>query len=262
MPFVTAQFNTKRLDEQLQKRSRGFKLELPDEMDVIGRMISVSLATSAQPYGVSDDARLKGEIATRRDIHRIYATPSMVYGDLSNGGNSAIAKAFYRAIKSGDYAKAQALAAGSPRFREASVGTFDGGELHRSRRNARGRVPGTQVILLIVTNTAELDAYIDAEIKQVGFGKAGWGNCAKAFKATGATRGLPAWVTRHRDAPASVAKRVTDTSVTVAMENLVPYAENLLDASSKSQAVAIGVERIVKSAVIAEKRAAAAAPLG
>jgi hypothetical protein len=258
---IRASFDPSSLKRRLAARARGFKDNLLDEMNAAGRLISVSLATSAQPYGTGTDALRAGATAVRSDIKRIYATPSDVFAALSRStGGPQAAKAFYAALGKGDFASCKRLiaASGANEFATAEIGHFDGGTLHKARRNKRGRIPATQKILIIVTNRAALRAYIDREVDSVGWGKAGWANCARTFKDKGATRGLPSWITRHKNAPASVAIRQAPdgSNVTVTMFNQVEYAENLLTDSDKSEAIGIGVDRLVKGQMRAEKQAA------
>src|SRR5204862_539399 len=168
MPFVNAQFDSKRLDNALQARARGFKPNLSDEMDAVGRMIAVSLATSAQPYGVGAGSQQKGAAAVAGDIGKIYATVSQVYGAISDNADEPTAKSFYSALRKGDQAKALVLIATyAPEYSVATLGQFDGGTLHRERRNKRGRIPKSQKVLLIVTNPAALRKYIQHEVDQV-----------------------------------------------------------------------------------------------
>ena len=263
MPGITVQANFQATEAKLAARARGFAPDLEDLIDRVGRLIAVSLATSAVPYGISDKSRSVGESAVVRDIYRIYATPSQVYGEILRNGTRQQANGFYRAIRGGNIGEARGiLSQSAPRFGLAEIGLFDGGALHRARRNNRGRISPSQKVLLIVTNKTALRQYVLDEVNKVGFGKAGWGNCARAFKETGATRGLPQWVTRHRNAPAAVAKdgRVQGTMI-VTMFNQVPYAQNLLGAGEKAQAIGIGVDRLLSSMIAAERAAANAHPL-
>lgn len=245
----------------MDRRARGFKNDLDAEMDRAGRIIAVSLATSAQPYGLDDEAQQKGATATARDIRRIYATVSDVYGAIEKNGSKRQANAFYKTLKT-DIAMARRLITNfAPEFSSAAIGQFDGGALHRDRRNKRGRVPKSQRPLLIVTNAGALNAYIKQEVERVGFGKSGWASAAGAFADKGATRGLPKWVTKHK-APASVLKDKREPGqITVTMVNQVKYAENLLTDADKRTAVGIGIDRLSKGIFQAERRAASTNPL-
>jgi hypothetical protein len=269
---ITASANFSDTDRKLAARARGFAPDLENVMDRVGRLVAVSLATSAQPYGIGPKSLAVGQAAVVRDIYRVYATPGQAYKEiLSNAGKPA-ASAFYSALKTGNvtsanYARyglsaAEIMKRNAPRFGLAEIGFFDNGTLHKARRNNRGRVPPTQKVLLVVTNVNALQKYILDEMNMVGFGKAGWGNCARAFKDAGATRGLPEWVTRHRGAPAGVAKdgRAEGTLI-VTMFNQVSYAENLLTAGDKAQAIGIGVDRLTSQMIQAERKVAAANPL-
>ena len=257
--MITAKFDTSGMQAALARNGRDFANSARQEMHDIGRLVAVSLATSAQPYGISEGARKNGEAAVHRDIYRIYCTPGMVYGEIANNGDVGAAKAFYKAMRTGGHGVAIGLIhAHAPKFSLVQIRAFDGGKLHKSRRNRRGRVPNSQKPLVLVTDPKALQRYVRAEQARVGFGKAGWANCAKAFReGRAATRGLPGWVTRHRDAPASAMVTSGEGNrLTIAMQNNVEYASYILTPSEKSRATQIGLYRFVQGAKIAAKHAA------
>ncbi len=247
------------MTEKIARIKRGLPRDLDELTDQAGRLIAVSIATSAAPYGIGNDSLLKGTLAVIRDIYRVYSTPSGVYKEILANAGKPVADRFYAALRGGNVnfdnynrlggaSAADIMRFSAPRFGLAEIGLFDGGALHKGRRNNRGRISPAQKVLLVVTNTKALQEYIAKEVNKVGFGKAGWGNCARAFKDAGATRGLPQWVTRHRAAPSAVAKRNAGGAITVRMSNLVPYAQYLQDASTMNVAAQIAIERLVKGA--------------
>jgi hypothetical protein len=242
---------------RLANRSRGFASSIEEELDRAGRLISVALATFAQPYGL-DGARAQGEGATAGDIRRCYATPSNVFESFTDDRQ---ASRFWRAIKAGNFVAAQSIMQTyCPEFANKEIKPFDGGAGHRSVQNNRGRVNQRQEPLFVVQTGRNLSAYIKSEVSRVGEGKAGWAACAKIL---GGTRGLPQWVTRHagKIAPGFVGKNYSGPVKTVRLENQVRYAQNLLTAGNKATAVKSGIDRMTKSIMIAERRTAAANPL-
>jgi hypothetical protein len=261
MPFLKAQFNPTRTINALTARQRGFKANFEDEMDDVGRQIAVYLAAMAKPSGFGKEAQARGAIAVAQQIRRIYAVPSRVYGDLLNASKEQ-ADAFYRAMRTGFYSGAKEIMKLAPRFAQCEIGPFDGGALHKSHRDSQGHIPKNQKPLLVVTNRVELAKYIEKEASYVGFGKAGWVNCARAFADKGATRPAPGWVTRHKTAPGGTSKRIFNNGahIEITLRNDVKYAQNLMTASEKSTAVQRAIGGLVKSAVTAERKAAAAAP--
>jgi hypothetical protein len=111
--------------------------------------------------------------------------------------------------------------------------------------------------MFIVQTTRDLTAYVKTETDRVGEGKGGWAACAKIM---GGTRGLPQWITRHAGKLSSgfVGKDYRANVKIVRLENRVDYAQNLLDPGDKADAVAIGIDRMTKSIMVAERRTAAA----
>jgi len=257
MAFWARTFNSAPMRARLANRSRGFALNVEEELDRAGRLISVALATFAQPYGL-DGARAQGEGATAGDIRRCYATPSNVFEAFPDSRDAA---AFWKAIAAQNFVRAQGIMqARCPTFHNKEIKPFDGGAAHRSVQNTRGRVSKRQEPIFVVQTSRNLSAYIKTEVARVGEGKAGWAACAKIL---GGTRGLPQWVTRHagKISPGFVGKNYSGDLKTVRLENQVRYAQNLLTAANKATAVKSGIDRMTKSIMIAERRAAAANPL-
>jgi hypothetical protein len=255
MPITVKTFDPATTNRKLQARSRGFSLSIEEELERVGRLISVSLATSAQPYGIDTGAQDKGEGATASDIRRCYATPGNVFEDFTNEGQAA---AFWKAIKAGNFLRAQKLMQShAPSFANKEIKPFDGGAAHRAARNSRGRVSQNQEPVFVVQTTRDLTAYVKTEVSHVGEGKAGWATCAKIL---GGMRGLPHWVTRHAGKLSSgfVGKDYRANVKIVRLENRVAYAQNLLSQGDKAQAVAIGVGRLTRAILIAERRTASA----
>ena len=255
--MLKAKLDTSKTQAALARRVPLFRDNARQEMMDIGRLVAVSCATSTQPYGVSESSRKNGEAAVHRDIYKIYCTPGMVYGEIANSDVGA-AKSFYKAFRSGDYLTAISLIhAYAPKFNLVQIQQFDNGKLHKERRNRRGRVSKAQKNISLVTNPRALQRYVAAEKAKVGYAKAGWANCARAFREGRAgTRGLPGWVTRHRGAPASAAVNVgAGNLITLVMRNNVEYAQFVLTPAAKAEAVGIGLYRFRQGAKIAAKKA-------
>jgi hypothetical protein len=255
MAFSARTFNTAPTRQALANRSRGFASSIEDELERAGRLISVELAKRTQPFGIDDQARRKGEGATAGDIWRCYATVSDVFEAFPEDHNGA---RFWRAIKAGNFGMAQRIMqAQCPTFANKEIKPFDGGAGHRSVQNNRGRVSKRQEPLFVVQTPRNLTAYVKSKVYHVGEGKAGWAACAKIL---GGTRGLPQWVTRHagKIAGGFVGKNYSGNIKTVRLENQVRYAQNLLSPGEKSTAVKIGIDRMTKGIIRAERSVAAA----
>ncbi len=246
--MISATYNPEPTIRKLGTFQVAFRDNLSEDMDDLARIIAVSLATSARPYGIGQDSKKAGEIAVVRDIYKIYVSPKMVYNAISNR-DANIARTFSKLLRGGAYGQVLALIGSfAPQYSMVQCRPFDGGALHKARRNNRGGVPKSQKPLMLVTDPGELYRYVEQEKAKVGFGKAGWGNCAKAFKSgRAATRGLPGWITRHTTAPSATAKSIGDSEITILLQNNVEYAQNLLSGSAKGEAVAIAITRMEKN---------------
>jgi hypothetical protein len=255
MPITVKTFDPTPTNRKLQARSRGFSSSIEDELERAGRLISVSLATSAQPYGIDTGARSRGEASTSSDVRRCYATPGNVFEAFPDEGQAA---AFWKAIKAGNFSAAQKIMQRScPGFANKEIRPFDGGAAHRNARNNRGRVSRNQEPVFVVQTTRDLSAYVKSEVGHVGEGKGGWAACAKIL---GGSRGLPQWITRHagKRSAGFVGKDYRANVKRVRLENRVRYAQNLLTPGDKAQAVGIGIERMTRGILIAERRNASA----
>ena len=162
-----------------------------------GRLIAISLGIQTQPLGDGPEARAQGEKAIRRDMARVFSSPSKVYASLKSISASGkhtgeqLAKAFYKAVKQGDLHRAQEILRSVGIY--TPVGKLDPA-VHQTRRGARGAVGGKSASL-IVTNPKALATYQRKILRNVGIAKGGWAGAAAAL---GGMRGLPQWVTRHK----------------------------------------------------------------
>jgi hypothetical protein len=249
--MIRASFNPAPLKRALQNQSRGLQATLPEQLRRAGRLVAVSLATSTQPYGDNDAARILGEKATARDIHRVYATPAQVYSAI---GDQKIAAGFWKAVSAGAWSKAQAIINKfCPAFAGVPIGKALDPSLHRGARDRRGRISEKQRPLQIVS-PGQLKGYTNQEVGKVGLGKSGWAICAKIL---GGTRGIPQWVTRHNKiSSGTVIEDRNPTHPTITLRNELSYAEQILSEADKAEAVQIGMERLAKALITEEYKLA------
>jgi hypothetical protein len=113
--------------------------------------------------------------------------------------------------------------------------------------------------LQVVTDPDRLSRYIAEVQKNVGFGKGGFADIARALGK--APRGLREdgditanWITRHTGFGKAFHSG-TDENPIVRIRNMVPYATEILHGSALNEAKRIGHERILENlriAVVAE----------
>ncbi len=246
MPAVSIQYKSK-LPAIFAERGWTLKNSLPGLMRQQGRLTAVSLAFQAQPFGIDDKAQALGQVATNRDIYKVYATPGKAYADISDPKKQA---AFWSCMKKGLWDRAQKIISTAGKALKFSpILPFDGGTAHQSLRNNRGRITGAQKPVMIVQDPKRVEAYVKKEVAKVGTGKSGWASCARAL---GGVAGIPGWITRH-NAPATVVENYGDgTEVEIVLTNQVPYASEILTGPQKSEAIDIANDKLLKSIRIAE----------
>jgi hypothetical protein len=176
-------------------------------------------------------ARDVGRAAVRRDIGRVYISPSRIYDELSNWQAAktgrSLANGYYRALKTGQIEEARSILrrAGSPSANLEHM-AWDGGALHRKKQNKRGHINrGNRPA--IVTDRLALKKYVVSIEKNVGFTKSGWITAASQIS----TRGLGqinGWIKTHR-APGYGEDRTENTAFpTIYLTNAVPWINHAI----------------------------------
>jgi len=239
---------------------------IPDMVQRAARLAAVSCAISTQPYGSGSDAKNAGETAVVSDIKKVYGTPGEIFG-MIRAINPAQATAFWKYFQAGNLKRCQGIyeATVSKGMRlNAPWGRFDGGALHKSARQSRGRVASHQGKLLIVTNPSALKTYIGKKKKLVGFAKGAWAQMARQL---GGIRGLrsqaslddashditASWITRHRNAPCRIQRFDNGSKSYVLATSFVDYADDTLPLSERKQAEYIARMRLKKNIMIAAR---------
>jgi hypothetical protein len=171
---------------------------------------------SAGTFGMQ--AKKQGEAAVARDIARIYGTASKAYVDMALRDKRA-AQAFWKAIQANDLVKAREIMQkiGGARYSGTrSIAPFDGGVMHERFRR-RGKVERDRVMML-VTDTKQLQAYVKKMQGQVGLLASGWVRAARKLG-----QSLPAWVTRHGDRRGACVVIESGEKVAIIISNKVRY---------------------------------------
>jgi hypothetical protein len=247
MPFVVVKHESN-IARYLREKSLNLKTSAPAVLHQAARLVAVSLAYQAQPFGIDEKAQALGVVATTRDIYRVYWTPGKAWESIQDKGSKA---GFWKAVKTSAWDRAQKILI-SP-----FIQNFDGGAQHRQLRNNQGRIPPSQHPVMVVKDAQKLKSYVLTEIKKVGFGKGGWAACARAL---GGTRGIPGWISRQ-NAPGTVIENYGATVMSITMTNQVPYASAILSPAQKQEAVRIAMDKLRTSIQIALQHTGKAAPI-
>lgn len=260
--FVTAKVDSRALRARLSNMNRQVHRTAPEVLESEGRICAISLATSTQPFGTGRDAQDMGERAVMRDIAKVYATVGSIFGKLPPTGQGD-AKQFWKLISIGEYDAAHDKLRGT-QFGQVKIGPFDGGGAHQhARSSSSGRVGSHSLPDQIVTDSANLEAYVEKKKQMVGFAKSAWASIARQL---GGTRGLRApklaggqrditanWITR-KHAPGSVIRNYGNGSKPVlTLRSEVKYASHVLSASAERNAIRIAQGRIIKQIQMAAR---------
>jgi hypothetical protein len=230
---------------------------LADEIIRTARLVAVSVATSTQPYGKDKGVKDQAERRVSRDIRRVFATPSSVFGMLDKKGDQLAAGQFWSAWKARDEARMKEI------MDRESLGLTilraPQKSLHQSRRNNRGQV-STGVPLHLVTDQAALQKYIVQRQRMVGFAKSGW---AAAADECGGHRGIPQWASSRHKGRAPGGATITRDTVhpQVVLFNSVSYIRDVCPPEQIAAAVSIAYEKLQKRIQILIRKGYAAARL-
>lgn len=246
-----------------------YQREIGKPMPVVlraeGRLMAVSLARGTQPYTRGEDwagSQAQGAGKVERDIRKVYATGGDVFEAMRNKGEEGAADAFYyfhqNGMIGGKRGAQSLMEAIQTPFRALKIEKLNPSH-HKSARGRGGRVGGSgKRFKQVVKADTQLEKYIAAKQKMVGFVKAAFATCARLL---GGVRGIPGWVTRHR-APGSIRDNTASpTFPYVELTNSVDYADEALSTSAEHEAYRIGQARLTKSMNIVLQKAAEKARL-
>jgi hypothetical protein len=220
MAAVTATVDFKELGDLLPRLQKSFNAGLIKTVDQQARLLlrnenNASLIKFTPPRGL-DEGKEIGNAAVSRDINRVFVSATTVRSVLKNSGARGARIAFRRYTAPGpDYSMARALDylnKQTPTTVEVRPYTTKKGKrvksytqtrklsdfgdnrlgrlsfadegpsayLHKSRKNARGRVNQAAWSMLVMKQS-KLNSYIEQVQKRVGTVKAGWRFAARAL---------------------------------------------------------------------------------
>ena len=207
------------------------------------------LIRRTQPFGTGAKARQVGEKAVARDIARVYISPSKLYARVARESRDS-AEAVYWAIMNGQDEDAAGILKKLGLAQEAAmaIGQFDGGGLHQSARDHRGRVPARNRQAMIVRDPSAVSSYAEQVQHRVGGTKAQWLN---GFNPRGGTRGIPRWVVaagpRVRGRGRFETRRVAGDLV-MYFENTSPWIGVVFDRRGAENSLNIVARRMARDA--------------
>jgi len=198
----------------------------------------VQVTPPAHQGVIGNEARYRGEDKAEADIRRVYLNPAKAFDDIKASSGLAAAKAFWVAFmgkqtttKKGKVRRSRPaldevqrlLRKASSRYRNITVGPFDGGAAHRAaRRKSDGTVPKKTLPRYLATTQRALGTYIKGRRKNVGLYGSSLAGIAGDL---GIMNRLPAWMRRHGNPfGGSVRKLKSKQSFHVVMRIRPPFA--------------------------------------
>lgn len=203
--------------------------------------IAEDFAVHTAPAGTGTIPAKAARAAIGRDIRRVYALPSDVWGMLNSRGKLRQANAFLRAWEAGRISAAARVlqSAGAPFSAMRCGGGLDPA-LHRSAPRGQHYTVKLSAPRQIVERH-ERDRYIAEVERHLGQAASGWGQSAVAL---GAGASLPFWKSGEIH-PGRGSVEIQASPPTVVLRNHVPYAQRLLEVSYKTARLAAAREAIV-----------------
>jgi hypothetical protein len=252
--------------------SRMVGKEMSEGIRQHARLACVSLANTTQPYSgkdeegasLSKEAKRIGEQSILNDVSKVFYTANEPTRGFENSlkekvdqsNRSDKAKASFKA-KIERYCRSNntegiAWLARFFKTERVQLDGFDRGLYHSARTGRRANVPKkTKMLALVIGADGELEKFKQERMKRAGMAKAGWAVCAEAIpvnQTQSATRGIPQWVTRHKNrASGNISDLSNDPkNPRVRMTNAMPWVSNLLSDSAAKTSLVLTREKFVK----------------
>jgi hypothetical protein len=254
-------FESKGLKNILEEYAELRGQTIPDAVVAASRLLCVELARRTQPFGDKDDAKKAGENAIRRDLLGKGGGGTVRAGIFS--GHNFDADMGFEWYATGPHVRLfiskSGYAYGTDKtYFKDSVSQGELRSIHKSKfvngkmSSAGGRtrdIGRWRFIEKWFVPKEALNSYIDQQILKVGWAKAAWAACARELRKVtsgSATRGIPAWVTRHDSPNSDVvdnSRNLTNPSVTLI--NATKYASQVLPASEVQNAKNIVIGKMI-----------------
>lgn len=165
------------------------------ETDAKGFIKDIVAITPPSTGKANVESKRRGEMAIDSDLKSVYTGPEGMYPVIKAREGKKMAGAFWRLLQNDPKSVPEWLRRNAPSIRAG----FDGGKEHQRRRNKRGRVTGKPTIVLFKKDMRAFTLYAKAQKARVGLLAAGFLPAARRLGVK-----LPAWVSRHTDAPGVV----------------------------------------------------------
>ena len=236
------------------------EVTIPAAVHANARLLCVELARRTQAFGTDSEKQQNERI--RKDISNIIKPPvyflKFLQKTTSEKLKASLRKNYFASrwtVLAETLAK---IGMGSEAF--TVVGSDAMGGIHKENRNKNtGRVYKRPSKFYLASDSSTLNKYIIERQKLAGLAKSGWAECANQLRkvvAGSLTRGIPKWVTRHKQGFGRVSDNTGNLfRPTVALTNSIPWADKVIRPSEQLMAQSVVAEKMKKQmAMILKKR--------
>ena len=220
------------LNKLAEQSGKTMKEVLPAQM----RLLAVDLAYVTTPKGKSKSDNIRNMKKVAQRISEVYPSVAFIVYMVAQQNKGAGGR-LAMLLRTNKKAKAQAIIDKYISRLKITIGTFDGGKLHKAQsesKHVRRR--------LLVLRPGGVNAYIKRKQKLVGFAKGGFASAARQL---GGIRGIPGFASRKAmKAPGRGIISGSGKTLTVTMINEVDYLRPALKKGDEGVAIAFRAKMI------------------
>jgi hypothetical protein len=254
-------FQTEGLKNILEEYAELREQSIPDAVVASARLLCVELARRTQPFGVDDKAKKVGEKSITRDL-RGRGGSGTVRAGIFGVANFEKDEGFAWYAKGPNvrlFITKDGKVYGTdksffrPNASEGELRTFHKSKFVNGKMSSAGGRDRTigrwRFTEKMFVDQSTLDSYVDSQILKVGWAKSAWAACARELRKVtsgSATRGIPAWVTRHDSPNSDVIDNSRDlNNPRVTLTNATKYASQVLPQSEVQNAKNIVIGKMI-----------------
>ena len=254
-------FQTEGLKNILEEYAELREQSIPDAVVASARLLCVELARRTQPFGVDDKAKKVGEKSITRDL-RGRGGSGTVRAGIFGVANFEKDEGFAWYAKGPNvrlFITKDGKVYGTdksffrPNASEGELRTFHKSKFVNGKMSSAGGRDRTigrwRFTEKMFVDQSTLDSYVDSQILKVGWAKSAWAACARELRKVtsgSATRGIPAWITRHDSPNSDVIDNSRDlNNPRVTLTNATKYASQVLPQSEVQNAKNIVIGKMI-----------------
>ena len=229
---------------------------IPQLVRAHARLCAVELANRTQPFSAGANkskARTTGVERVKNDIGKVIKTRSTLDDMIAKVRTDDIKARLKELLARGKYDAFTRVFSNIGFLKKwgelhfIKKGQFQ--DIHGKSRNARTGRTKNRASALFVANEKALASYANKIARRVGLSKSGWARCAEQIGGTKgrATRGIPGWVSRQKDASGTVKDNSrSKLNPNFVMTNNVPWLDRICPPGEQRKSLNIARDKMVK----------------